>query len=76
MSACIAISDRHKWWVGNWVFHQFLEDIRAAYGSDQALLAYLEAHEPILFDDLTLDQKDRGWLTSTTALQNRSPWGD
>ena len=61
MSASIVLSDRHEWEVKNWIFHQFYDDLRALYPDDQVLEAYLEQHEPILFDDFT-DNREDAWV--------------
>jgi hypothetical protein len=58
MSACIVLSDRHRWEVKNWVLYQFFDDLRAAYPSNPKLRAYLEQLEPILYDDVRSNPED------------------
>jgi hypothetical protein len=61
MSACIVLSERQRWEVQNWMFHQFYYDLRTAYPDDQGIRAYLEQLEPILFDDFRNNGEDE-WV--------------
>jgi hypothetical protein len=64
MSACIILSDQHRWEVKNWIFYQFFEDLRAAHPSNQEMCSYIEQLEPILFDDMRRNPQD-AWMAKT-----------
>ncbi|MGJ5819760.1 hypothetical protein [Paludibaculum fermentans] len=61
MSASILLSANNRWDVPKWIFHQFFDDIRAAYPANKPLCDYLEQIEPILHDDLNYSP-DEAWV--------------